>query len=122
MRELLVAPIRRASIVLANVVAVMAVTALQLVVLIAVSALPGAQYQATSRMLWFIAAAILLVVATYGLAEILATRLTSAESTPASFRRSPTSPSSSPARSFPSPRCPDGLGGAIRLFTRAGTS
>jgi ABC-2 type transport system permease protein len=79
MRELLVAPISRASIVLANVVAVMAVTALQLVVLIAVSALRGAQYQTTSRMLWFLAAAVLLVVVTYGLAEILATRLTSAE-------------------------------------------
>jgi ABC-2 type transport system permease protein len=79
MRELLVAPISRASIVLANVVAVMAVTALQLVVLVAVSALRGAQYQTTSRMLWFLAAAVLLVVVTYGLAEILATRLTSAE-------------------------------------------
>jgi ABC-2 type transport system permease protein len=79
MRELLVAPISRASIVVANVVAVMAVTALQLVVLIAVSALRGAQYQTTSRMLWFLAAAVLLVVVTYGLAEILATRLTSAE-------------------------------------------
>ena len=52
MRELLVAPISRASILLANVVAVIAVTALQLLVLIAVSALRGAQYQTTSRMLW----------------------------------------------------------------------
>ena len=79
MRELLVAPISRASIVLANVVAVMAITTLQLIVLIAASALRGAQYQTTSRMLWFLAAAVLLVVVTYGLAEILATRLTSAE-------------------------------------------
>lgn len=79
MRELLVAPISRASIVLGNVVAVMAVTTLQLAVLVAVSALRGAEYQTTTRLLWFLGAAVLLVIVTYGLAEILATRLTSAE-------------------------------------------
>ena len=57
----------------------MVVTALQLVVLVAASALRGAEYQTTSRLLWFLAAAALLIVVTYGLAEILATRLTSAE-------------------------------------------
>jgi ABC-2 type transport system permease protein len=79
MRELLVAPISRAAIVVGNVAAVMAITTLQLAVLVAVSALRGAEYQTTTRLLWFLAAAVLLVVVTYGLAEILATRLTSAE-------------------------------------------
>jgi ABC-2 type transport system permease protein len=79
MRELLVAPIQRRSIVFGNVVATMAITAGQLAVLIAASVLRGANYEASARVLWFLAGATLLIVVTYGLAEILATQLTSAE-------------------------------------------
>ncbi|HWD53534.1 MAG TPA: ABC transporter permease [Acidimicrobiales bacterium] len=77
MRELLVAPIRRSSIVVGNLLAALALTALQLVVLIAASALRGAVYESGVRMLWFIAAAIAFAVFMYGLAEILSVRLPS---------------------------------------------
>jgi ABC-2 type transport system permease protein len=77
MRELLVAPIRRSSIVVGNLIAALALTALQLVVLIAASALRGAVYQTGLRMLWFIAAAVAFSVFMYGLAEILSVRLPS---------------------------------------------
>src|SRR5580693_8315621 len=77
MRELLVAPIRRSSIVLGNLAAALAITALQLVVLIAASALRGAVYQSGLRMLWFVVAAVAFAVFMYGLAEILSVRLPS---------------------------------------------
>jgi ABC-2 type transport system permease protein len=77
MRELLVAPIRRSSIVVGNLIAALALTALQLVVLIAASALRGAAYQSGLRMLWFIAAAVVFAVFMYGLAEIMSVRLPS---------------------------------------------
>ena len=79
LRELLVAPIRRSSIVLGNLLAAMVITALQLAVLVGASVLRGAVYDVSPHLLWFVAGATLLVVVTYGLAEILATRLTSAE-------------------------------------------
>ena len=53
----------------------MAITALQLVVLIVVSALRGAHYLMSSRTLWFVAAALLFAVFMYMLAEILAVRV-----------------------------------------------
>jgi ABC-2 type transport system permease protein len=79
MRELLVAPIRRSSIVLGNLVAALAITALQLAVLIGASALRGAQYQTTSRVFWFVAAALLFSIVMYGMAEILAGRVPNTE-------------------------------------------
>jgi ABC-2 type transport system permease protein len=78
-RELLVAPIRRSSIVLGNLVAALAITALQLAVLIGASALRGAQYETTSRVFWFVAAALLFAIVMYGMAEILAARVPSTE-------------------------------------------
>jgi ABC-2 type transport system permease protein len=75
MRELLVAPIRRTSIIFGNLVAAVALTALQLVVLIAVSALRGADYRTGLRTLWFVAAALVFCVLMYGLAEIMTVRL-----------------------------------------------
>ncbi len=77
MRELLVAPIRRSSIVVGNLIAALALTALQVVVLIAASALRGAAYQTGLRMLWFIVAAFAFAVFMYGLAEIMSVRLPS---------------------------------------------
>jgi ABC-2 type transport system permease protein len=79
MRELLVAPIRRSSIVVGNLVAALAITALQLAVLIAASALRGASYVTSLHLLWFLAAALLFAILMYGMAEILATRLPSPE-------------------------------------------
>ncbi len=78
-RELLVAPIRRSSIVVGNLVAALATTGLQMVVLIAASALRGATYVTGTGTLWFVAAAFLLAVVMYGVAEILATRVPSPE-------------------------------------------
>jgi ABC-2 type transport system permease protein len=79
MRELLVAPIRRSSIVVGNLLAALAITALQIVVLIALSALRGASYTAGLKVAWFVAAAIVFTVLMYSVAEILATRLPTPE-------------------------------------------
>jgi ABC-2 type transport system permease protein len=79
MRELLVAPIRRTSIILGNLAAALALTALQLVVLIAVSALRGAHYDAGVRSLWFVVAALVFAIIMYGLSEILTVRLPNPE-------------------------------------------
>ncbi len=79
MRELLVAPIRRSSIVAGNLVAAIATTALQMAVLIAASALRGAAYQTGRDILWFAGAALLFSVVMYGVAEIVASRVPSPE-------------------------------------------
>src|SRR5665213_253790 len=70
MRELLVAPIRRSSIVVGNLVAALVLTTFQVVVLIALSALRGAHYTVGARNLWFVTAAVVFAVLMYGLAEI----------------------------------------------------
>ena len=64
---------------LGNLVAALAITALQLGVLIGASALRGAHYETTDRIFWFVAAAILFAIVMYGMAEILATRVPSTE-------------------------------------------
>jgi ABC-2 type transport system permease protein len=79
LRELLAAPIRRSSIVFGNLASATLITAMQLVVLIAASIARGASFDSSVRLAWFVAGAALLMVVTYGIAEILATRLTSAE-------------------------------------------
>ena len=79
MRELLVAPIRRTSIIIGNLVAALALTALQVVVLIAASAARGAHYETSFRVLWFVAAVLVFSIIMYGLAEILSVRLPSPE-------------------------------------------
>lgn len=79
MRELLVAPIRRASIVLGNLAAALIVTAAQVTVLILGAAARGAQFQLGGHVVWLIAAAVALAVFVYALAEIFATRIASAE-------------------------------------------
>jgi ABC-2 type transport system permease protein len=79
MRELLVAPIHRSSIVVGNLAAALAITAVQLVVLIAASAVRGAIYTTSVRMLWFLAAAMLFSVVMYAVAETVAARLPSVE-------------------------------------------
>ena len=74
--DLLAAPIPRPLLVIANVIAALVTSGLQLVVLIACSALRGATFHATVFGIgWFTAAAIGLAVATYGVAETLANRI-----------------------------------------------
>jgi ABC-2 type transport system permease protein len=79
MRELLVAPIRRGAILAGNMVAALALTALQLAVLVAASALRGAHYETSMRTLWFVVAALVFAVLMYALAEIMSIRLPSPE-------------------------------------------
>ncbi|HTT91451.1 MAG TPA: ABC transporter permease [Acidimicrobiales bacterium] len=79
MRELLVAPIRRSSIVLGNLVAALAITAVQTLVLIGLSVARGANYVTGTHVFWFVGATLVLAVLMSALAEILATRLPSAE-------------------------------------------
>jgi ABC-2 type transport system permease protein len=77
MRELLVAPIRRSSIVFGNLAAVLLLTSFQVAVLVALSAARGADFRTGVRTIWFIAAALVFCIAMYALAEILTVRLPS---------------------------------------------
>jgi ABC-2 type transport system permease protein len=75
-RELLAAPIPRALLVLGNLIVALAITALQIAVLLAVAAARGIHFHANATgVLWFLAAAALLTVGMYGAAEILASRV-----------------------------------------------
>jgi ABC-2 type transport system permease protein len=75
-RELLAAPVPRALIVLGNLLVALAITGLQVGVLIAVAVARGIHFHATaSGVVWFIAAASLFAVGMYGAAEILANRV-----------------------------------------------
>jgi ABC-2 type transport system permease protein len=74
MRELLAAPIRRSSIVLGNLIAAVAVTALQLIVLIGAAEARGARFTGGGRVVWFLVTALTFSVLMYALAEILAVR------------------------------------------------
>jgi ABC-2 type transport system permease protein len=79
MPELLVAPIRRSSIVMGNLLAALAITAFQVTVLLGVAAVRGAAFELGSRLGWFVLAAFLLTVTMYSVAEILAAFLHSPE-------------------------------------------
>jgi ABC-2 type transport system permease protein len=74
MRELLVAPIRRSSIVIGNLVAALAITALQLAVLIGAAEARGARFTGGGRVVWFVVTALIFSVLMYAMAEILAVR------------------------------------------------
>src|SRR6516165_1332178 len=75
-RELLAAPVPRALIVLGNLLVALAVTGLQVAVLIAVAIARGIHLSATTTgVVWFLAAAFLFTVGMYGAAEILANRV-----------------------------------------------
>jgi ABC-2 type transport system permease protein len=79
MPELLVAPIRRASIVVGNLLAALAITAFQVTVLLVVAAIRGADFELGSQLGWFVLAALLLTVTMYSVAEVLAAFLRSPE-------------------------------------------
>jgi ABC-type multidrug transport system permease subunit len=79
-RELLAAPIPRAYIVVGNIIVVIALAALQVTVLLALSALRGAAFNVTvSGMAWFVAATLLFTVFMYGVAETLASKINKQE-------------------------------------------
>jgi ABC-2 type transport system permease protein len=78
-RELLVAPISRASVVAGNMLAAVSITALQVAVLVMCAELRGATFVAGSRLAWFIVAALAFSVLMYGIAELMASRLPSPE-------------------------------------------
>jgi ABC-2 type transport system permease protein len=75
-RELLTAPIPRALLVVANLLVALAVTGLQLAVLIGVAVARGIHFDAsTTGVAWFVGSAALFAVGMYGVAEILASRV-----------------------------------------------
>jgi ABC-2 type transport system permease protein len=79
-RELLAAPVPRAYLVLGNLIVAIALSALQVAVLIGLSALRGGAFDITVRgAAWFVGAALLFTVFMYGVAETLASKLTKQE-------------------------------------------
>ena len=75
-RELLTAPIPRGLLVLGNLVVALAITALQVGVLMAVAVARGIHFHATAGGIgWFVGAGLLFAVGMYGAAEILANRV-----------------------------------------------
>ena len=75
-RELLAAPVPRTLLVLGNLLVALAVTGLQVAVLIAAAVARGIHFHAsTTGVVWFLAAATLFGIGMYGLAEILAARV-----------------------------------------------
>jgi len=79
-RELLAAPIPRALLVLGNLVVALAITALQIGVLIVAALARGIHLNASATgVVWFVAAATLFTVGMYGAAETLASKVPRAE-------------------------------------------
>jgi ABC-type multidrug transport system permease subunit len=75
-RELLAAPILRPLLVLGNLAVALAVTGLQLGALVAAAVLRGIDFDANATgIVWFVAAAGLLTIGMYGIAEALANRI-----------------------------------------------
>src|SRR5438094_2956837 len=75
-RELLAAPVPRALLVLGNLLVALAITGLQVGVLIAVAAARGIHFNAsTTGVAWFLGAAALFTIGMYGAAEVLASRV-----------------------------------------------
>jgi ABC-type multidrug transport system permease subunit len=75
-RELLAAPVPRQLIVAGNLLVALGISALQLVALLIAARLRGAEFTASAGgIAWFTGVALLLSIAMYGLAEILANRV-----------------------------------------------
>ncbi len=73
LREFLVAPVFRASIPLANALAVLTIASVQTALIIGLGTARGAQFNTSATgVLWFISAVALLSLITYAIAEILA--------------------------------------------------
>jgi ABC-type multidrug transport system permease subunit len=79
-RELLAAPVSRAFLVLGNLVVALALSALQTVVLIGLTAVRGGAFHVSaSGVLWALGAGVLFTVFMYGVAELLAAKIETAE-------------------------------------------
>jgi ABC-2 type transport system permease protein len=79
-RDLLAAPIPRSLIVLANLIVALAITALQVVVLLTAAVLRGAELDVSATgAAWFVGVAGLLAVGMYGVSETLANRIPTLE-------------------------------------------
>jgi ABC-2 type transport system permease protein len=79
-RDLLAAPIPRSLIVVGNLVVALALSGLQVTVLIGAAALRGAEYELEATgVAWFVAAVVAFAVAMYGVAEVLANRIPTQE-------------------------------------------
>jgi ABC-2 type transport system permease protein len=80
LRDLLAAPVSRPLIVAGNLVVAVALSGLQVAVLIGASTLRGAEFQLEATgVMWFGAATLAFAVAMYGAAEVLANRLPTQE-------------------------------------------
>jgi ABC-2 type transport system permease protein len=74
--EMLVAPIRRSLIPIANAVAVLLITAVQVALIIVLGRLRGAHFHTSAaRLPWFVLAAAFLCLIVYGIAETLALKI-----------------------------------------------
>ena len=79
-RDLLAAPVPRAYLVLGNLLVALGLAALQVTVLIGLTALRGGQFRITAAgVAWFAATAVLFTTFMYALAETIASRVTKAE-------------------------------------------
>jgi ABC-2 type transport system permease protein len=79
-RELLAAPVPRAYLVLGNLVVAIGLAALQVAVLIGLTAIRGGAFHITGTgIAWFVGAALLFTVFIYGVAETLASKVTKQE-------------------------------------------
>jgi ABC-2 type transport system permease protein len=79
-RELLAAPVPRGFLVLGNLIVAIALSALQVTVLIGLSAIRGGHFHITGAGLaWFVAAALLFTIFMYSLAETIASRVSKQE-------------------------------------------
>src|SRR5881227_1530794 len=75
-RELLAAPVPRSYLVIGNLMVALALSALQVIVLIGLSAARGGSFHISATgVAWFAAAALLFTVFMYGVAEALAARI-----------------------------------------------
>jgi len=80
LREMLVAPVRRPLIPLANSLGVLTIAVAQVVVILGLAELRGAQFHSSPvGLLWLFGAAALLTLGIYGIAEILALRISRQE-------------------------------------------
>jgi ABC-2 type transport system permease protein len=76
LRDLLAAPVSRPWIVAGNLVVAVALSALQVAVLLGAVALRGAVFELRATgVLWFVAAVLFFSIAMYGIAEVLANRI-----------------------------------------------
>src|SRR3954451_13820265 len=79
-RELLAAPVPRGFLVLGNLIVAIALSVLQVAVLIGLSAVRGGDFHITgSGVAWFVAAALLFTIFMYSLAETLASKVAKQE-------------------------------------------